>query len=148
MRRILASLILSPVLLHAQVSKQAAGVSLEARTDALKMAMPAVAGAAAPSSVAGTAALRISTGVLAAKVIHTSQISYSDSELNPHDNKIVVKVLVDEKGNPQNPQIVSSHNPELNQRVLDAVQHYRFQPAQLDNQAVAEHVNLTFVFER
>jgi TonB family protein len=142
MRRIIATLILSPVLLHAQVSKQAAGISLEARTDALKMAMPAVAGAA------GTPMLRISTGVLAAKVIKRSEIVYSANELNTNDNRIVVKVTVNENGVPQNPQIVSSLNPALNQRVIEAVQHYRFQPAQLDRQAVPERVNLTFVFER
>jgi TonB family protein len=149
MRRILtAALILSPVLLTAQVS-QAAGLNLEARTDALKMAMPAVAGAAASSAIADTAMLRVSTGVLAAKVIHTTQINYTAGELNPNlSNRIVVKVLVNENGVPQNPKIVSSAAPQLNQRVIEAVQHYRFQPAKLDQQNVPQHINIAFEFAR
>ena len=150
MRRIIAAaLILSPVLLHAQVSKQTAGLSLEARIDALKMAMPAVAGASASSAIADTAMLRVSTGVLAPKVIHSSEIVYSANELNPTlDNRVVVKVLVDEHGVPVNPKIVSSATPQLNQRVIEAVQHYRFQPAQLDQQAIPQHINIAFDFVR
>lgn len=144
---IAAALILSPVLLHAQVSKQTAGLSLEARIDALKMAMPAVAGASASSAIADTAMLRVSTGVLAPKVIHSSEIIYSANELNPTlNNRVVVKVLVDENGVPVNPQVVSSETPQLNQRVIEAVQHYRFQPAQLDQQAVPQHINIAFDF--
>jgi len=149
MRRILtAALLLSPAVLHAQASKQLAGLNLEARTDALEMAMPAVAGAAASSAIADTAMLRVSTGVLAAKVIHSTQIVYSANELNPNVNRVVVKVLVNENGLPQDARIVSSLNPQLNQRVLEAVQHYRFQPAQLDQQTIPQHVNIAFDFQR
>jgi len=149
MRRILtAALLLSPAVLHAQASKQLAGLNLEARTDALEMAMPAVAGAAASSAIADTAMLRVSTGVLAAKVIHSTQIVYSANELNPNVNRVVVKVLVNENGLPQDAKIVSSLNPQLNQRVLEAVQHYRFQPAQLDQQTIPQHVNIAFDFQR
>jgi TonB family protein len=148
MRSIIATLILTPALLHAQVSKQAAGISLEARTDALKMAMPAVNAAVTPTAASGTPILRVSTGVLAAKIIHRTEITYSPLELNTTDNRVVVRVLVNEQGLPQSAEIVSSRNPDLNQRVLEAVKQYRFRPAQLDQQAVPEHVNLTFVFER
>ncbi len=151
MRRIIATaLILTPSLLHAQVSKQIAGLNLEARIDALKLAMPAVAGAAASSAIADTAMLRVSTGVLAPKVVHSAQIVYSANELNanPDNNRVVVKVLVDANGVPVNPKIVSSVNPQLNQRVIEAVQHYRFQPAQLNQQPVPQHVNMAFEFQR
>jgi TonB family protein len=149
MRRIIAAaLLLSPAVLHAQASKQLAGLNLEARTYALEMAMPAVAGAAASSAIADTAMLRVSTGVLAAKVIHSTPIVVSANELNPTANRVVVKVLVDENGLPQNAKIVSSVNPQLNQRVIEAVQHYRFQPAQLDQQAVPQHINIAFDFQR
>jgi TonB family protein len=148
MRRILASLILTPALIHAQASMHAAGLPLEARTDAMKMAMPAVAGAAAPATAVPTPMLRISTGVIAAKVVKSSEIVYSASELKSNDNRVVVSMTVNEAGVPQNPQVVSSLNPALNQRVLEAVKQYRFKPAQLDQQSVPERVNLTFVFER
>jgi len=148
MRPIIATLILTPALLHAQVSKQAAGLSLEARTDALKMTMPAIKAAVTPAATPATPMLRVSTGVLAAKIIHSAEITYSAGELNTTDNRVVVRVLVNEQGLPQSAQIVSSRNPDLNGRVLDAVKQYRFRPAQLDQQAVPEHVNLTFVFER
>jgi TonB family protein len=149
MRPILtAALLLSPLALHAQPGKELAGLNFEARTDALEMAMPAVAGAAASSAIADTAMLRVSTGVLAAKVIHSTQIVYSASELNPNWNRIVVKVMVNENGLPQDAKIVSSLNPLLNQRVLQAVQQYRFQPAQLDQKAIPQQVNLAFEFQR
>jgi TonB family protein len=113
------------------------------------MAMPAVAGASASSAIADTAMLRVSTGVLAPKVIHSSEIVYSANELNPNlNNRVVVKVLVNENGIPQNAQIVSSATPQLNQRVIEAVQHYRFTPAQLDQQAVPQHINIAFDFAR
>jgi len=148
MRPIIATLILTPALLHAQVSKQAAGISLEARTDALKMTMPAINAAVKPAAASGTPMLRVSTGVLAAKIIHSAEITYSPAELNTTDNKVVVRVLVNEQGLPQSAQVISSRNPDLNERVLEAVKQYRFRPAQLDQQSVPEHVNLTFVFER
>jgi TonB family protein len=150
MRRIIAAaLILSPVLLHAQVSKQAAGLNLEARIDALEMAMPAVAGAAATPAIADTAMLRVSTGVLAPKVIHSAEINYSTYELNPNFNtRVVVKVLIDENGVPVAPKVVSSVTPLLNQRVIEAVQRFRFQPAQLDQQAIPQYVNIAFEFTR
>jgi TonB family protein len=118
--------------------------------DVLKMAMPAVAGAAASSAIADTAMLRVSTGVLAPKVVHSAQIVYSAQELNanPDNNRVVVKVLVDANGVPVDPKIVSSVNPQLNQRVIEAVQHYRFQPAQLNQQPVPQHVNMAFEFHR
>jgi len=148
MRPIIATLILTPALLHAQLSKQATGTGLEARADALNMAMPAVTAAIKPAVTPGTPMLRVSTGVLAAKVIHSSEIVYSENELNQTDNSVVVKVQVNEQGLPQSEQIISSKNPVLNERVLEAVKQYRFRPAQLDQQPVPERVNLTFVFER
>jgi TonB family protein len=150
MRRIIAAaLILSPVLLHAQVSNETAGLSLEARIDALEMAMPAVAGASASSAIADAAMLRVSTGVLAPKVIHSSEVVYSADELNPNlNNRVVVKVLVNENGVPVDPKIVSSVTPLLNQRVIEAVQQFRFQPAQLDQTAIPQYVSIAFEFTR
>jgi len=138
MKRIFAAMLLSPVLLQAQVGKTA-GIHLDARADALKNALPAVE---------GNNALRVSTGVLSAKVLSSATIVYSGSELNPTDNRIVASVMVDEQGVPHDAKIVSSLNPILNQRVLEAVSQYRFTPAQLDGQAIAERVNITFVFQR
>jgi len=148
MRPIIATLILSPVLLHAQVGKQAAGISLQARTDALKMSMPAINAAVKPAAAPETPMIRVSTGVIAAKVIHSTEIIYSANELNTNDNHVVVRILVNENGLPQDAKIISSQNPGLNERVLAAVRQYRFHPALLDQQPIPEHVNLTFAFER
>ena len=146
MRRIITSLILTTALVPAQASMHATGLTLEARSYPLKMAMPAVAGAVPATT--GEPMIRISTGVLAAKVIKSSQIVYSPDELKTNHTSIVVRVTVNESGVPEKPEIVSSMNPVLNERVLEAVKQYRFKPAQLDDQNVPERVNLTFVFER
>jgi TonB family protein len=151
MRKLIASLIvLTPVLLHAQASKQAGDVNLQARKDALKMFMPAAAASIPTTTTATTPAqpLRISTGIAAAKLVKTPQIPFTASELVSEDNRVVVRLTVNENGKVQDAAIVKSLNPQLDQRVLAAVREAQFRPAVLDQQAVAEHVNLTFVFER
>jgi len=143
MRKLIASLIvLSPVLLHAQASKA---------VDVLKMFMPAAAAPAASltTTTATPAAPRISTGISAAKLVRTPTIPFTAAELrNDDDNRVVVRMLVNENGIPQEATIVKSLNPLMDARVLAAVREARFRPAVLDAQTVAEHVNLTFVFQR
>jgi len=139
MRRILvASLVLSPILLHAQTN-----TNLQARSEV--PALTASADSTTPASI------RYSTGVTAPKVIQTSKIYCTADELNtqlPGQKEVVVSLLVDEKGEPQDLQIVKSLNKELDERVLAAVQNFRFSPAQLDHQAVPMQMDLTIVLER
>ncbi|HEY0309386.1 MAG TPA: TonB family protein [Acidobacteriaceae bacterium] len=140
MRTLIASLlVLSPVLLHAQASKQAADA---------KLFMPVAAASVSTTTTTPKPALRISTGITAAKLVSKPNVAFTASEINADNNQVVVRLLVDEKGAVQNAEIVKSLSPQLDQRVLAAVRAAQFRPAVLDAQAVAENVNLTFVFQK
>jgi TonB family protein len=142
MRRILvASLVLSPILLHAQTN-----TNLQARSEAPTLTAPA-----ADTGSTSSTAIRYSTGVTAPKVLQTSRIYCTAEELDtphPDQNTVVVGLLVNEKGEPQDLQIVKSFNERLDERVLAAVQNFRFAPAQLDHQAVPMQMALTVVLQR
>jgi TonB family protein len=132
--------------MHAQASKQAADVNL-ARKDALKMFMPASA-ASVPTTTTPQQPLRISTGISTAKLISKPNVPFTASEITSDDSRVVVRLLVNEQGATQDAEIVKSLSPELDKRVLAAVRDAKFRPAVLDEQAVAQRVNLTFVFEK
>jgi len=148
MRKLIASLlVLSPALMYAQASKQAADASL-ARKDALKMFMPAAASVPTTTTTAPAQAVRVSTGIAAAKLVSKPNVPFTASEISSDDSRVVVRMVVNEQGVPQNAEIVKSLNPQMDQRVLAAVRDARFRPAVLDEQAVAQRVNLTFVFQK
>ena len=144
MRRIIMStLFLSTVLLHAQSATKGQGVTLEARNDAASAAQPAT-DAALPSG------RRISTGVTWPKLISVPTVSVSATDFPTHDlaaEHMVVSFRVDEKGLPQNIHLLKSVNQSVDQRVLDAVRQYRFEPGTLDDQNVAVDVNLVVNFQ-
>ncbi|MDR3735561.1 MAG: TonB family protein [Acidobacteriaceae bacterium] len=149
MRKLIASLlVLSPVLLHAQASKQVADVNLQARKDALKMFMPVAAASVPTTTTIPAQPLRISTGISSAKLVSKPSIPFTASELNSDESKVVVRLLVNEKGAVEDAEIVKSLSPKMDQRVLAAARAAQFRPAILDEQAVAQHVNLTFVFQK
>ncbi|MGA7107855.1 MAG: TonB family protein [Terracidiphilus sp.] len=147
MRRIIMStLFLSTVLLHAQSATKGQGVTLEARNDAASAsaAQPATDTAAFPSG------RRISTGVTWPKLISVPTVSVSATDFPTHDlaaEHMVVGFRVDEKGIPQNIHLLKSVNQSVDQRVLDAVRQYRFEPGTLDEQNVAVDVNLVVNFQ-
>ena len=153
MRTLIASLIiLSPVLIQAQASKQVEGANLQARKEALKLFMPSTA-ASVPSTVltekpATAQSVRVSTGVASAQIVHNADVKFSAADLRPGDNRVVVSLTVDSQGRPVAPKVVESQNLLLNERVLEAVNQMAFKPAVLDQQKVAEPVKLTFVFQQ
>jgi TonB family protein len=139
-KAILATLALSPMLLHAQVNSPAKTQTvLESKVDAPKsMAAPAKDGVP-------TTALRVSTGVTAPKLISTAEISSVDAlprTFVSQDKTVVVSMIVHEDGKPSDLAIVRSVGAALDKNVLTAVSQYRFKPGTLDNQPTAVPVNL------
>ncbi len=150
MRRLIAAtLALTPVMLHAQASSPA---QPQANTPVLqsKLVQPAElnGSAGADRGTAPTAALRISTGVGAPKLVHTIDIA-SDNEwaytVTGLDRKVVVGMVVDATGKPEDLKIIQSAGAEMDKNVLAAVSQYRFKPGTLNHEPTAVPVNLEIV---
>lgn len=60
---------------------------------------------------------------------------------------VTVSLLVDEKGNVQEPNVVKSSHKELEEPALDAVKKWRFKPAKKDGNPVAVRVAIPIKFE-
>ena len=138
---ILATLILAPVLAHAQAPTQANG-SLQARAEAPKPL------AATPENT--TAKVRVSTGVTQPRLIGNPHITLSDREFDrqtPAEHIVVVSLDVDKDGAAHDVEMLKSTNKAIDEKVIAAVKDFHFVPAQLDAQAIPVHVNLSIVLE-
>jgi hypothetical protein len=131
---IVATLALTPMLLHAQANSpaqtQTPGTSTTLQS---KLVQPKdLTSSDADHGTAHVATSRISTGVIAPKLISTVQIE-SDSIATPRgfsfERKTVVAMMVDATG----------------KNVLAAVSQYRFTPGTLDGQPANVPVNLEVV---
>ncbi|MBB5337695.1 TonB family protein [Tunturiibacter gelidoferens] len=148
MRRIIvATLALSPMLLHAQANSPAKTQTSAANLRAELVAAP-FAGAESDRGSSTTAApVRISTGVNVPKLIYTVAVE-SDADFAPttqFERTAVVAMTVDPSGKPTDLKIVQSVNPVMDRNVLAAVSQYRFTPGTLDDQPTAVPVNLAVV---
>jgi TonB family protein len=124
MRRILAaSILLSPLFISA------AALASQPVTD----------------DTASTPTRPLSTGIKPAHVISTTDVNLTPAALEtlPYGAEVVLKLNVDEKGQPQDIQVVKSPSHYLDGPVADAVREYRFRPATLDNQPVKTPMTLT-----
>ena len=148
MRRIIvATLALSPMLLHAQANSPAKTQSPAANTLRSELVSPAFAASEADRSTASSAPLRVSTGVNAPKLIYTVGVA-SDTDFTPvtqFERTAIVAMTVDPSGKPTALKIVQSVNPVMDRNVLTAVSQYRFTPGTLDDQPTAVDVNLAVV---
>jgi TonB family protein len=90
---------------------------------------------------------RVSTGVVPPKLIYTVdvQADATTSKFLTGDTKVVVGMVVDKTGKPEDLKIVSSGNPVVDASVLNAVSQYRFTPGTVSNQPIASPVNLEVV---
>lgn len=151
MRKILfSSLVFSAVLLHAQTRTNGQGVTMEATNGSAGfLSMPA----AASTSTDGDLSLRtrrISTGVLAPKLISNPKIVVATTDFATADlstQQAVVSLKVNSEGSTQNVKILKSVNPTVDARVLSAVRAFHFSPAQLDGEAVPMEMNLVIHFQ-
>jgi TonB family protein len=127
---ILATLALSPMLLHAQANSPA---QPQASTLQSRLEQP---NEFAADRGAALASLRISTGVVAPKLIYSTAIASTDEwsvRRSTIDKKVVVEMLVDEKGVPSDLKVINSIGTEMDKNVLSAVSQYRFKPGTLDS---------------
>jgi TonB family protein len=103
---------------------------------------------ASPAPVDAAASTRpVSTGVTPAQVIYSPRIELTPAAAQtlPYDAEVVLKLNVNESGQAQDVQVVSSPNHYLDTPVADAVRQFKFRPAKLDEQPVATDVTLTVV---
>lgn len=147
---IVATLALTPMLLHAQANPpaqtQTSGTSTTLQS---KLIQPKELNASeADHGTARIASLRISTGVVAPKLISTVQIE-SDFDPTPRgftvERKTVVAMTVDPTGKPSGLTILKSLGPAMDRNVLSAVSQFRFVPGTLDGQPTTVPVNLEVV---
>jgi TonB family protein len=91
---------------------------------------------------------RISTGVIAPKLVYTVDVvadSTSTARLFSNNCTVVVGMVVDKNGKPQDLKIVRSASPGVDASVLAAVSQYRFTPGMVSNQPIATPLNLEVV---
>lgn len=138
-KALLASLVLSPVLLHAQAKSPAQPKNvLESR-----LAAPAELSGAGDRTTS-TKALRISTGVVAPKLIHSIDVPLDNYSTMSYSGPrhLVVGMVVGADGVPSDLRIVESAGPLIDKNVLAAVGQYRFTPGTVSNQPTAVPLNL------
>ncbi len=145
-----ASCFLSTVLLNAQTATPGQSATLEARNGSPN-ALSALAAAPPATDVsASTHSHQVTTGVIAPKLIKESKITVATTDFYTQDlasQFVLLHLLVDENGKPQNVQVIKSANPQVDSRVLAAVRDYRFSPATLDHQTIPLQLDLRINFE-
>jgi TonB family protein len=145
---IVATLVLSPLMVHAQANMPAQPQVTSAPVLQSSLVQPTglMLGAAAEDRpTAKPGAVRISTGVVAPKLIKTVDIQEDAvSVVRPAvaQRDVVVAMVVDEAGKPEGVKIVQSAGAGLDEHVLSAVKEYRFKPGTVSGQIVAVPVNL------
>jgi TonB family protein len=88
---------------------------------------------------------RVSTGVIAPKLVYTVDVianSTDTARLFSNNCSVVVSMIVDKNGKPQDLKIVKSAAPGVDASVLAAVSQYRFTPGTVSNQPIATPLNL------
>jgi TonB family protein len=154
MRKVIAAVLaLSPMLLHAQVNKPAqTQPSATAQVLVSMLAMPE----GFPSSDGAVATTpsqtRVSTGVTAPQLISKVDLAVAPDSLwrlIPVERTVVVSLVVDKTGKPENVKIVKSAGAaQLDKNVLDAVLQYRFKPGTLNNEPTAVPMNLEITVQQ
>ncbi len=144
---IVAALALYPMLLQAQTNSPApAPSSAGASSLHAELGQPMEFASAEPSRTnTGVASLRISTEVIAPKLISTVDVSTRGNvewTTIPMRRKAVVALIVDENGKPSNMKIVQSLGDAMDKNILEAVSKYRFKPGTVSHQPVASPVSL------
>jgi TonB family protein len=144
---IVATLALFPVLLHAQANSPAQPQAASNSALESKLVEPkAISGSEINTATNGS--VRISTGVVSPKLIHTVDVSAEEGsawKVFGGDQTVVVALVVEPTGKPADLKIVQSADPVLDRNVLEAVSQYRFKPGTVSNQPTAIPVTLQVV---
>ncbi len=92
---------------------------------------------------------RVSSGVTPPKLISTVDVvaeTTGGARLLNNDYTVVVGMIVDKTGKPEDLKIVRSGDPRVDASVLAAVSQYRFTPGMVSNQPIATPLNLEVVY--
>ena len=90
--------------------------------------------------------VRVSTGVIAPKLLNSVHLSIPTSGAEntiPAGAQVGLSLTVDEKGHPQNIKVVKSLNAVWDARVVDAISRSQFKPAKVDQEPTSVDLNLT-----
>ena len=149
-----ATLALTPALLHAQATLPAQTSSpavLSARIAPVADIKAASGKNAAAAPAASTPSpVRVSTGVVAPKLLNPIVLATTDNHARVAgaDRTVIVTMTVDETGKPQQVAISESAGAGLDQEVVAAISQARFKPGTLDGQPYALPVKLEVIIER
>jgi outer membrane biosynthesis protein TonB len=142
MRNILmATLVLAPVLVHAQ--SQSPSQPRGANAPVLESKL------VSPKAVDGSASANVTP--LVSNLVQPRLIKWTNIEESQRNSDtprysasaVTVSMTISESGTPSDLKIVSSEDPLLNTSVLDAVAHYRFAPGSLNSKPTAIPLVLT-----
>ncbi len=89
--------------------------------------------------------VRVSTGVTAPVMLGTPVLTMPaglSMELLPEGAKVGLALTINEKGEPENIQVVKSYSPFVDGRVVETVSQMHFRPGKIDNQPTAVDMNL------
>jgi TonB family protein len=144
-----AALLLSPLMVHAQANTPAQPRAAQApvlQSSLIEPVGPTLSSASAADRPAASATTRrVSTGVVAPKLVHTVAVQEATTPLNELtaiNRKAVVSMIVDETGKPSDVKIVESAGVGMDEAVIESVNQYRFQPGTVSGQPVAFPLNL------
>jgi hypothetical protein len=117
----------------------------------LSLTASAATGKPTNDAAASTTDRPVSTGVTAPQLVYSTKISIAPSELpeafsNPA--RIVLKFSLDKTGSPQGIQVVQPLTQTIDSKVVEAVRHFRWTPAVLNNQTVPIDMNLIVQVQR
>jgi TonB family protein len=90
--------------------------------------------------------VRVSTGIIAPVLLGSPVLSLPTGftfDLIPADAQVQLSLTVNEKGEPENIQVVKSCSPFIDARVIETVSKFHFRPGTIDNQPTAVDLNLT-----
>ena len=117
------------------------------------LVLPAAARASRPSDdvAASTPTPRVSTGVTAPTLLRSIGITLPDGlpkEAIPVDAQVGLTLTVDEKGEPQDIQVVKGINPFWDARIVEAVSKFHYRPGTIDAKPIPVDMNLTVTLAR
>jgi TonB family protein len=114
--------------------------------------LPAAAFASTPvDDATAPTPIHVSTGVTQPVLVNTAYLDipagYSTDDI-PADAQVGLDVTINEKGQPENIQVVKSYSKFWDARVVSTVRQFHFKPATVDNQPVPVDMNLTINIAR
>jgi TonB family protein len=95
----------------------------------------------------GGGIFKVGGGVSAPRALQTPEPEYSEEARKAkYQGVVVLWLIVDPNGNPQQVRVARSLGMGLDQKAMEAVRHWKFEPAMKDGHAVAVQINVEVNF--